>query len=179
MKNSISFFLIILLFLEFSCASVPHYTENDLATITNLKTIEGEYENLPFNHEQRNYKTFDKAINWREKQNDNMRFSSVRVNVENDNLLKFTFVDNLTGNKVVYAKCKINQNGLVDLKNKNFRLTGLPYIFGGYQLNKIQVGFTKNSELVLTGVMVDEGAILVVFPASVPKSNYTYKFKKI
>jgi len=162
----------------FGCAAIPEYKDLDLVPIKDVSLIEGEYENIPFNKEYRIYGTFDNVINWRTKPADSTKFSSVRVNIIKSKLIGFTFTNTKDEKKVVYTKWKLHKNGFIRLKNRNFRIIGLPYIFGSYQINKTDLALTENNELILNGTNVDEGAILVILPLGLPASNFTYKFKR-
>jgi hypothetical protein len=163
-----------------SCASIKNYEENDLKKITNVKEIEGEYENKSSENENLKHKNIKSYIDFRNKIKDTTEIRSVKINILSDNKIQFLFItENGTENNYE-SKYKLTKNGLILLKNKNFRLTGLglPYIFGGYQINKTELGLTKQNQLILNGVKVDEGAILIVLPASFPKTNFREKYNK-
>jgi hypothetical protein len=163
-----------------SCASIKNYEENDLKKITNVKEIEGEYENKSSENENLKHKNIKSYIDFRNKIKDTTEIRSVKINILSDNKIQFLFRTE-NGNENNYeSKYKLTKNGLILLKNKNFRLTGLglPYIFGGYQINKTELGLTKQNQLILNGVKVDEGAILIVLPASFPKTNFREKYNK-
>jgi hypothetical protein len=161
-----------------SCANIRKYNDSDFTPITDLNKIEGEYENIPFNSEYRTYATFENVINWRKKKSDSIKFSSVKLKIIDDKLIQFTFTNKAGNIKSITAKYNINENGFVSLKNRNFKLTGLPYIFGGYQINKVELGLTNLNQLIVNGSLIDEGAILIILPAGLPKDNYTYKFQR-
>jgi len=167
-----------LTFTVFGCATIPKYKDADLIAIGNITNIEGVYENVPSNVEYRTYKTFDNAINWRKSKNDTIKFTSVKVKVLGDKLIQFTFLNTRNETKIINSKYKLNRNGFVTLKNRNFKLTGLPYIFGGYQINKIELGLTNQNQLILNGTKIDEGAILIIMPATIPKTAFIYKFER-
>lgn len=163
-----------------SCASIKNYEENDLKKITNVKEIEGEYENKSSENENLKHKNIKSYIDFRNKIKDTTEIRSVKINILSDNKIQFLFrTENGTENNYE-SKYKLTKSGLILLKNKNFRLTGLglPYIFGGYQINKTELGLTKQNQLILNGVKVDEGAILIVLPASFPKTNFREKYNK-
>ena len=177
----ISKYSIIILFLTvtvFGCATIPHYKDADLTAIGNITNIEGIYENIPMNVEYRAYKTFDNAINWRKSKDDTIKFNSVEVKVLGDKVIQFTFLNTRNAKKIINAKYKLKRNGFVTLKNRNFKLTGLPYVFGGYQINKVELGLTNQNQLILNGIQIDEGAILIIMPAGIPRSTFIYKFDR-
>lgn len=161
-----------------SCANLRNYNESDFVAIKDSKELEGNYENIPFNIQYRTYATFENVINWREKKSDTIKYSSVNLKILNTNSIQFKFTNKTGNEKIVRAKYKINKNGFLSLKNRNFKLTGLPYIFGGYEINKVELGLTNSNQLILNGAKIDDGAILIIFPASLPRTDYIYKFQR-
>lgn len=163
-----------------SCASIKNYEENDLKKITSVKEIEGEYENRSSENKNLKHRNIKSYIDFRNKIKDTTEIRSVKINILTDNKIQFLF-RTVNGTENNYeSKYKLTKNGLILLKNKNFRLTGLglPYVFGGYQINKTELGLTKQNQLILNGVKVDEGAILIILPASFPKTNFREKYNK-
>lgn len=161
-----------------SCASIHKYEESDLKEIKDVNEIEGIYENSETQNRKLNYQTIKSIIDFRNKIKDTTEIKSVEIKILDESKIQFIF-KTLNGKDNKYsAAYKLNKNGLILLKNKNFRLTGLPYIFGGYQINKTEMGLTKQNKLVLNGVKVDEGAILIILPASFPKTKFTYKYDR-
>ena len=168
----------ILIGLFCSCASINKYEESDLKKIINVKEIEGIFENSEAQNRELNHQTIKSVIDFRNKIKDTSEIISVEISIVSASTIQFIFrTENGKENKYS-ADYKLNKNGLISLKNKNFRLTGLPYIFGGYQINKTEVGLTQNNQLILNGVTVDEGAILIILPASFGKSHFTYKYDR-
>ena len=177
-RTSILFFLFVIIGLLQSCASIKNYEENDLKKIAYAKEIEGEYENISSENKNLKHRSIKSYIDFRNKIKDKTEIRSVKISVLNDKKIQFSF-KTMNGTKNNYVSSyKLNKNGFILLKNKNFRLTGLPYIFGGYQINKTELGLTKQNQLILNGVKVDEGAILIILPASFPKTNFREKYNK-
>ncbi|GGI24719.1 hypothetical protein [Pedobacter mendelii] len=161
-----------------SCASIKKYEESDLKEIRNVKEIEGEYENKSFENENLKYTSIKSYIDFRNRVKNTSEIKSVKILILNDKKIQFTFKTE-NGNESNYeTEYKLSANGLIFLKNKNFRLTGLPYIFGGYQINKTELGLTKENQLILNGVKVDEGAVLIILQASFPKTNFRNRYNR-
>lgn len=173
------FIFLIFIGLFYSCASIKKYDETDLKPINNISEIEGEYSNRAFENENLKYKTVQNIIDFRKKIKDTTEFESVKIIVLDNKNIQFTFKAKNEKEAKYETEYELKENGFIYLKNNNFRLTGLPYIFGGYQINKTELGLTKQNELVLNGIKIDEGAILVILPASIPKTNFTNKYKRI
>ena len=174
----IKYLLLISIGLFFSCASIKKYEESDLKEIKNVKEIEGTFENSETQNRKLNHQTIKSIIDFKNKIKDTSEIKTVEISVLSESKIQFIFITHNGMENKYNTEYELNQNGLISLKNKNFRLTGLPYIFGGYQINKTEIGLTKQNQLVLNGVKVDEGAILIILPASFPKTNFTYKYDR-
>ncbi|OYU85140.1 MAG: hypothetical protein CFE24_03150 [Flavobacterium sp. BFFFF2] len=180
MKNrefiSYGFFLFIVLLS--SCATIKKYEGIDQKKISDVKEIEGEYENGAAQNKNVSFRSIKSYIDFLDKVKDTAAVKSVKIAVLNDKKIQFIFkTENGTENKYETGY-KLGKNGFIFLKNKNFRFTGLPYIFGGFTINKTEIGLTKQNHLILNGVKVDEGAILLILPASFPKINFTEQYNK-
>lgn len=177
-RTSILFFLFVIIGLLQSCASIKNDEENDLKKMMHAKEIEGEYENISSENKNIKLRSIKSYIDFRNKIKDTTEIRSVKISVLNDKKIQFSF-KTVNGTENNYqSNYKFSKNGLILLKNKNFRLTGLPYIFGGYQINKTELGLTKQNQLFLKGVKVDEGAILIILQASIPKTNFREKYNR-
>jgi hypothetical protein len=174
----IKYLLLISVGLFCSCASIKKYGESDLKEIKNVKEIEGIFENSETQNRKLNHQTIKSIIDFRNKIKDTSEIKSVEISVLSESKIQFIFRTHNGKENKYNTEYELNKNGLISLKNKNFRLTGLPYIFGGYRINKTEIGLTKQNQLVLNGVKVDEGAILIILPASFPKINFTYKYDR-
>jgi len=161
-----------------SCANVRKYGEADYIPIREAKKLEGNFENIPFNLEYRTYNTFDNAINWRKKKSDTVvKFSSVNLKILDHRFIQFSFTNEKGDVKTITANYSIKEDGFVSIKNRNFRLTGLPFIFGDYEINKVELGLTNTNQLILNGTRVKEGAFLIIF-WSPPGWKYLYEFER-
>ncbi|HRN99479.1 MAG TPA: hypothetical protein PLA69_09255 [Flavobacterium sp.] len=158
--------LIILLFLmtvTSSCVSVKQI--ENAKGIFDAKQLEGRYSNFADNSLNLHYHNLSNIIDFKGQLHD-----------EDD--MVFWFIDRY-GHSVPY-KCQYRlKDGRVLLKNKNFRLTGIPYVLGGYKVNKTALAVNGNGDLLLSAVQVDEGAILFILPASTPKSHFQNVYRKL
>ena len=88
------------------------------------------------------------------------------------------FIFKKNGSEIkISRKYFVNNNGFIKLENES-QTSGIPYFIGGFQVKKIELGITKNNELIINGSEYDESAILFI-PISLPKENFTYRFNKI
>lgn len=93
-----------------------------------------------------------------------------------DNLDNYTFEIRLIEKKqieVIYLKDKISfrkfklkyelkADGYVYLKNKNLKVSGVPYLFGGIDIKKLRLSFIDNN-LIVEEMRHSSGAILFIF----------------
>ncbi|WP_295335196.1 hypothetical protein [Flavobacterium sp.] len=167
--------LILLLTACSSCVSLKPF--NGVDGILNTKEIEGRYSNSAYNYESYPYYNLSNIIDVRKKAK-MIDVTSIEIKVRDEDDIAFLLMDKY-GNLKSY-ECKYQfKEGTIFLKNKNFRLTGIPYLFGGYRINKSALTTNKNGDLLLSAVQVDESAILFIFPASTPKSNFQNLYPKI
>ncbi|MDQ0477860.1 hypothetical protein [Chryseobacterium sp. MDT2-18] len=173
-------FLIILIFNLFltSCGSIKKYEGNDIVAISIAQQLEGSYEIYPENIEIRNYNNAYSIFNGfsNNEEKENINYKSFEISVNNDDLV-FIFKSQDNADLKVNYKYKIEKNGFVRISNKS-KISGVPYLLGGIQIKKIELGKNILDQLIVTGTEIDESAVLLI-PVSLPKSNFIYKFKKI
>lgn len=165
----------ILLLIVFSaCTSVKPI--DNAKRIFSAKEIEGNYNNASINHTNLNYHNLSRIIDFQDKTK-MADVTSVEIKILNDNEIEFLFTDKYGSLKRYNSKYFL-EDGKLYLKNKNFRLTGIPYLFGGYKVNKTTLAKGENGDLLISAVQIDEGAFLFVIPASTPKSYFQNSYSK-
>jgi len=164
--------------LFYSCGSIKTYNLGDNQKITDAKIIEGNYEVFPLNTEKRNYNSVYAILNTFNNENSKYteEINSFEIKIINDKYLNFIFKKDNSEIKIS-KKYFLNKNGFLKINNKS-KISGIPYLIGGIQIKKIELGVTKNKELIINGSESDESAILFI-PVSSPKESFIYKFKKI
>ncbi|WPR70235.1 hypothetical protein SLW70_09785 [Flavobacterium sp. NG2] len=77
-------------------------------------------------------------------------------------------------------KYKLNKNGYVYLKNRNFKIIGIPYIFGAFSLKRNRITLNDANNLVFeTSEFVSGGvALLMVIPIGKEKYLKIYERKE-
>ena len=173
-------FLISFTFILFltSCGSIKKYEDNDIVRISIAQQLEGTYEIYPENVEVKNYNNAFSIFNSfsdNEGKN-NINFKSFDIKVIDDNLV-FSFKSQDESDLIVKYKYKIEKDGFVRISNKS-KVSGVPYLLGGIQIKKIEIGKDNLNRLIVNGTEIDESAILLI-PISLPKSNFSYKFQTI
>ncbi len=173
-------FLIILIFSLYlsSCGSIKKYEDNDIVRISTAQQLEGSYEIYTENVEIINYNNAYSIFNTftNDGAEKNATYKSFDIKVSDDNLIFVFKSENESDLKLNY-KYKIVNNGFVRISNKS-KVSGIPYLLGGIQIKKIEIGKDKLDQLIVNGTEIDESAILLI-PVSLPKSNFSYKFQSI
>lgn len=154
--------------LFFNCGSVIKYKRNDIKPLNDIKKIEGEYQNYSVaDIKKLHHLSLNGIINWRMKHYDSTQFTSIKIKVLNERKMKIDF---LLENKVLKSKLvkyRIKNNNFIKLKNNNTRISGIPIIFGEYEMMKVQFGLNMNNDLILCGFNDSAGGILIALSSGV------------
>ncbi|WP_417194996.1 hypothetical protein [Bizionia sp.] len=164
-------------FLLANCASLPKYESNDLVKLTenNISQINGIYSNFAENKPKYSHLSFSGKLT-----SDKLKDSISKFEIEllNDKKIRFSFLDNKDQINSKIIKYKIQDNGFLFLKNKNFRLHGIPYILGDYEIRKFEIGINNTGNLIMNGVTKRDGAIFIIIwgpPGGAIKFTNIYK----
>nr|WP_321231888.1 hypothetical protein [uncultured Psychroserpens sp.] len=145
-----------------NCGGIPKYKKNNLKPITSIKQIEGEYRNYDNDSLVFHHNSLNGRINWRSKHVDTSQFSSVKFEILNKKRMKLDFILDNKVSKSRVIKYRLRNNGFIKLRNQNFKITGIPLIFGMYELAQYQIGLTQTNDLILHGKVERAGGILIV-----------------
>ena len=171
-------FLTSLLFIQ-SCLTVSKYQKSETTPLKDIRLLEGTYSN--FNNNGINYRNAYQLINWKANKTysaDTACFATFNIKVVNHKKINFAFQDSSGRSFSKAVKFKLKDNQFLLLKNRNFRLTGLPYILGYYDIKKLELGLDKNNDLIINGVEKGEGAILIVLGSGYPKTNFSLEYSR-
>ncbi len=105
---------------------------------------------------------------------DTTQFTTVNIEVLSDKRLKLDFILDKDILKSTTLKYRLRNNGFIKLRNRNFRIAGIPYIFGEYESIKFELGLTQNNDLIVHGYKDQAGGILIVL-----SSGRAFSVKKI
>lgn len=162
--------------LIFNCARMPRYRANDHHPITDARQIEGEYKNFDNDSLELHYRSLNGRINWSPKRIDKTQFTSVKFEVLNEKQLKLVFVKGDTILKSQIITYRLRNNGFMKLRNRNFRISGIPYVIGEYEICKYQLGLTKTNNLILHGYTERSGGLLIILMSGKTfKVNQTFE----
>ncbi|OAQ38499.1 hypothetical protein A5893_13825 [Pedobacter psychrophilus] len=162
-----------------ACLTIPKYKKSAIKPINDSRLLEGTYSN--FNNNGINHRTAFQLINWKANKINNAdttNFSTFNIRILNDRTLSFNFSNSLGRTETKKVKFRVQDNGFFILRNHNFRLIGIPYILGYYDIKKMEIGLTEKNELIINGVEKGEGAILIVLGSGYPKTNFSLTYEK-
>ncbi len=167
-----------MLFIQ-GCLTIPKYQKSAVKPIQEIRLLEGTYSN--FNNNGINNRNAYQLINWKANNvfsGDTTYFSAFNIRILNDRTLSFSFSNSLGRTETKNIKYRMKNNGFIFLRNRNFRLTGIPYILGYYDIKKMEIGLTEKNELIINGVEKGEGAILIVLGSGYPKTNFSLTYDR-
>jgi len=150
----------------YNCGSIPKYRDHNLKPITDVKQIEGVYKNYTNDSLKLHHLSLNGRFNWRKKEVDTNQYSSVKIKILDDKRLKLDFQIENNNLKIKIIKYRLRNNGFIKLRNKNFRVSGIPYIFGEYAIKKFELGLSLDNNLILHGVDDEAGGLLIVLSAN-------------
>jgi|SRR5690554_4763642 len=169
MMKKLTIIGICLLFIN--CASLPKIESEDLQHITekNIAELNGIYSNFAENSEKYIHLTLSGRLTSLKLKD---TISEVKIEVLNDKEIRFSFLQNQMEINSKIVKYKLQNDGFLLLRNKNFRLHGIPWIFGDYEIRKYEFGLSKSGSLIMNGIEKREGAHLIILWG--PSNNYKF-----
>lgn len=196
LKNILLIFIIISIF---SCASYSkkefkkNYTKID---DNGLNKINGNFQFYPSKRfgkdfEDRNPDSLRRYVNLYqglidEERENRIRFDSLRndkkhysvnLNLKNKTELNIKVLEDskILKDTIIYGKLK---KGMFYLDNKDLKINGVPFLFGGYQSDKRRIGISTNNNLIINTAIGNEGGLLIIFSAGY-QYNTSYEFERI
>lgn len=148
--------------LLYSCGGIKKFKDVNFRPIESAEEIEGVFNNMLEDSLKFHHNSFNGEINWRKKNRDTTSFESFEIKVLNEKLLKIDFYKNNKLSKSRLLRYRLRNNGFLKLRNQNFRISGIPYIFGEYDIVKFELGLTKANNLILHGYREHSGGLLIV-----------------
>ena len=87
----------------------------------------------------------------------------VKLKVINKNEILIFQYNNDQKMDSILLKYKLKSNGYIYIKNKNFKINGVPYLFGGFELNRIRITLSNENNLVFNSAHYFYGSFLILF----------------
>ena len=99
------------------------------------------------------------------------------LKVLNSNKIELNFLENEKSIRQYIIKCKLKEDGYLYLKNKNFKIKGIPYLFGEFNIKRNRITLNKENNLIFECSEFSSGgvALLMVYPVGKAKYQKTYK----
>lgn len=148
--------------LLYSCGGIKKFKDANFRPIEFAEKIEGVFNNMLEDSLKFHHNSFNGELNWRNKNRDTTSFESFEIKVLNEKLLKIDFYKNNKLSKSRLLRYRLRNNGFLKLRNQNFRISGIPYIFGECDIVKFELGLTKANNLILHGYREHAGGLLIV-----------------
>ena len=101
---------------------------------------------------------------------------TVRININNSEVMSFTLLKNekaIDSAKVKY----IIKDGFVYLKNKNFKTLGVPGLAGNFEVDRTKIGLNNDGNLIVYNSYYIYGAILFII-GDTRKQSFGSQYKK-
>ena len=195
MKNTYFFFLAITFIVTSSCAPFSNKITRDHSkklTPQNMKLIEGTYEIACYDsyfkarsgneiiqfkkHHGRN--TVNELVGSYAIDTTLLKKLVVDVALLPNRELKFTYRDQdaIIGTTIV--EMKLRRNGMLHLKNRETKITGIPLVLGSIEINRSRIGISENNDLLIHNIYHITGGFLILLGDS-RNHNTTYYFKRI
>ncbi|MFD2561266.1 hypothetical protein [Aquimarina rubra] len=178
-----------------NCASFSYQYQNPVfltpsfLTSENIKELNGEYSIIArskdsiMNNHYPSYNNFFQILD-RDRGNkkdtlnkNNLSNFSFKINVINDGEIKFEYLTNNKKFNERIIKYELRE-GYLYLKNKNTTIGGIPYVFGGIEVNKVRLTRDLKDNLVAEIAHHNSGAILLVF-GDAKDNHYQCYYHKI
>ena len=161
-------------FMFINCASMPKLALSSHQHITekNITKINGTYSNFAANSDKYTHLTISGRLT-----SSRLRdtISEIKLKILNDKKIQFSILKDQKEIDSKIVKYEIQNNGLLLLRNKNFRLHGIPWFFGDYEIRKYEIGLSNNGNLIINGIEKREGAHFMILWSP----NIDYKFSDI
>ena len=158
-------------FLCMDCASIPKFEPGDQQHLTkkSITKLNGTYSNVTETSENHIHRTISGRL-LHPKRKDSV--SQVKINVLSDKEIQFSFLKNRAEIGFQIVKYKLQNDGFLRLRNKNFRLHGIPWVFGDYEIRRYEIGLSNTGSLIMNGVEKREGAHFIILWS--PSINYKF-----
>jgi hypothetical protein len=102
---------------------------------------------------------------------------SIVLKLKGSTELNITVLDNKKVVRDTVLMGKLRQ-GMFYLDDKYLKITGIPFLFGGYRSNKRRIGISKDDGLIVNEAYGNEGGVLIIL-SSGHTSNISYEYERI
>jgi hypothetical protein len=108
---------------------------------------------------------------------DSSKSYSFDLNVLNTKRLELNYLENETVIKRHTVRYSIKEDGYLYLKKRNFKIKGIPYFFGEFNVKKNRMTLNKENNLIFESSEFSSGgvALLMVYPLGKAKYRKTYE----
>lgn len=190
-KNIIVLVLLIISCVLFGCATKfsKSYKNPNKFEKQNIHEINGEYNIYAIDSTNNNPKdelsnAFNKFYRGFGRSNtDTLKLNkldeySLKLEVKNENKIEIKYFKNKIALKNLNFVYELKPDGYIYIEDKNFKFSGIPYLFGGIDIKKIRLSVDNYENLIIEEVYHSSGALLLIFGDS-KTWNYRNYYKRI
>jgi len=172
-----------------SCATFPKsslsqrlLTQNDLTRINGQYKVRAEKDSLLDNTYIDYHSAFEKFYRGKGRGSkdtmkiDNLDNYSFELKLVENQKVEITYLKDKISFRKFTLEYQLKNDGFIYLKNKNFKVSGIPYLFGGIDIRKLRLT-TFDNYLIIEEVYHSSGAALLIFGDS-KTWNYTHKYER-
>ena len=182
-----------------SCATFPKTIENQyIINKENVITLNGKYSlneiyrssltdstsfsfsksDLGFNHTF--FDEIDSRISAKRIEIDSSKNYYFVLKVLNSKNIEIIYLENKATIRQQTIKYKLKGDGYLYIKNRNFKIKGIPYLIGSFDVKKIRLTLNKEKNLLLETSEFSSGgvALLMVYPVGKLKYQKIYERKE-
>ncbi|MCJ7758710.1 MAG: hypothetical protein MUP24_11270 [Gillisia sp.] len=182
-----------------SCATFPKSTEYKyILNKENINSLNGKYSlkeinrssltdsssfsfsksDIGFNHTF--FDEIDSRMLARSIEIDSSKSYCFILKVLNSKNIEIDYLENEKSIRQQTIKYKLKDDGYVYLKNRNFKIRGVPYLFGDFDVKKIRLTLNKDKNLLLETSEFTSGgvALLMIYPVGKMKYQKIYERKE-
>ena len=184
---------ILLILMMNSCATFSSELKNNgMLNNSNINLINGRYEILPIEIDTTNLTFVSGRLNYNLiqefernpfdptifKSDDSVKYT-VELEIKNSKEFEISFLtnDKVSNSKIIEYQLK--EDGFLYLDNDNFKIWGIPYLFGSMDLNKKRISIDNESNLILDVANFRGGAILLIIFVDGGRTSYRKIIKKV
>lgn len=178
--------IFILTLLSISCAPFSK-TSKTLSQLQEVNTINGSYSIypivdtaqsiFPYNAFELFYREYGRGIKDTLKLDSSKNYQ-ISIRIIDEQYLRVDHLENSKLLRTLKLKYYSKQDGYLYLKNKNLKISWIPYLFGGIDIVKLRIACNAKSNLIIEKVHHSSGAIFFILGDS-KTWNYVNEYQRL
>jgi len=104
---------------------------------------------------------------------------SFELKILNSKRIELHYLENEKTIRKHIIKYKIKDDGYLYLKNRNFKIKGIPYLFGEFNIKKNRISLNKENNLIFESSEFSSGGLVLLMVYPIAKAKYQKIYKRI